>query len=60
MPKYMLICHLDGDTFAKFSDNHTALAEKKLHLECGLGGQGEMYHRVEDKDSGDRYEFWYS
>lgn len=45
MKKYMVIGYADGQTFTMFAETYPEAAQKRMDIECGLGGYAELYIR---------------
>lgn len=49
MKKYMIVYTVEDSQGASFADDYTEARNKKMDIECGLGGYAEIYER-EDVD----------
>ena len=49
MANYMIVYTIDEGQGATFADDYTEAKNKKMDIECGLGGYAEIYGR-EDVD----------
>ena len=57
MKEYMVVYLVDGETGAAFADTWDEAQNKRIDVECGLGGYAEIYGRDshEDTDQPDEY-----
>ena len=46
MKKYMVVYTVEGNQGASFADDYTEARNKKMDIECGLGGYAEIYTRT--------------
>ena len=47
MKKYMIIGEIDEGMVASYAEEYAEARDKKISIECGLGGYAEIYIRDE-------------
>jgi hypothetical protein len=52
MKKYMIVYSFEDCQGASFAEDYTEARNKKMDVECGLGGYAEIYGREEHEDGG--------
>ena len=55
MKKYMIVYKVEDSQGASFADDYPEAKNKKMDIECGLGGYAEIYGREELEDYGPEY-----
>ena len=50
MKKYMIVYTIEENNGASFAEDYTEAKNKKMDIECGLGGYAEIYGREEHED----------
>ncbi len=50
MPKYMVVMHGEGETWAQFFTSMREAENYRMDGECGMGFFGEVYEYSTDKD----------
>ena len=55
MKKYMIVALIDGEMDSYFTDSYDEACGVRLDVECGMGGQAEIYERLTTGDGLSRY-----
>ena len=56
MPKFMVVCKIDGESSAYFTDDPYKAEDFRINAECGMGGKVQVYKWYPRSR---QYKLWY-